>query len=301
VAVVETAGPAVPNRAAPYDSVVLVESAGPYGAVHGSGVLVAPDEVLTCAHVVWRSDAGAATAVAVAPALNGADEPYGVIGVRDFHFYAVSDPGDLLTPRDSQYDFALLHLSQSVPGVAPMALAPGFSGGPLHATGYPDYLGGTVMDDVLTTAARLPSVSDLELDDSLGSGMSGGPLWQAAPAPQGLQAYCLGVVSTGHFNGELTPAVLAAIQGWEAQDRNPGLAPAGAPAASLGLPQAVPPPGFAALAGADLLGDLTARLLGGALPACGSTDTAAGAAAGAVLGWFDPGGAALPPLPGPGG
>ena len=295
---VEIAGPEIPSQVYPYNSVVYIESAGPFGAVHGSGVLVAPDEVLTCSHLVWRSDAGAATAVAAAPALNGNDEPYGAIPVKDFHFYAISDSGDLLASSDSQYDFALLHLSQPVPGVVPMQLAPNFDGGPIHATGYPDYLGGTVMDDVLTTADRPLFLSDLDLSDPLGSGMSGGPLWQALSTPQGDQTYCLGVVSTGYFNGELTPTVLSDIQNWEAQDSNPNLVPVGTPpTTSLGIPQAVPSPGFAPLAGADILGDLAPYLPGNAPSAYGSNDAGASAApAAATSGLFGSERLALPLL-----
>ena len=108
------AGAAVPNRAHPYDSVVHVHAALPDGGYSASGVLVAPDEVLTCAHVVWEQGLGAASQVSVTPALNGADAPYGTVGVAGYHYFPIDDTGGLVSPAESQRDFALLHLSSTL-------------------------------------------------------------------------------------------------------------------------------------------------------------------------------------------
>lgn len=227
---------AVPNRAYPYSSVVHVHATLPDGSYSASGVLIAPDEVLTCAHIVWEQGLGAASQVSVTPALNGADAPYGRVGVADYHYFPIDDTGGLVSPAGSQRDFALLHLSQPV-GAGTMPLEPNFLGGPVHVTGYPGAAGGNTMADLATSAQRLPNLSDLFLSpwESVGEGMSGGPLWHVGA---GGQPYCVGVVSTAAHNGEITPELLKAIQGWEAEDHAP--ATAGASATATGVPVPIP-------------------------------------------------------------
>ena len=264
------AGAAVPNRPYPYSSVVQVHAALPDGGYSASGVLIAPDEVLTCAHIVWEQGLGAASQVNVTTALNGADAPYGRVGVADYHYFPIDDTGGLVSPAESQRDFALLHLSRPV-GAGPMPLEPNFLGGPVHVTGYPGVAGGNTMADLTTSAQRLPNLSDLLLSSwgSVGEGMSGGPLWHLGASGQ---PHCVGVVSTAAHNGAITPELLKAIQGWEAEDHAP--ATAGAPATTTGvsvpIPAAAGIPGSSpamaslirALPSSDVLHDMTRGLLG---------------------------------------
>ena len=164
-----------------------------------------------------------------------------------------------------------------------MPLEPNFLGGPVHVTGYPGAAGGNEMADLTTSAQRLPNLSDLFLSswESVGEGMSGGPLWHVSA---GGQPHCVGVVSTAAHNGEITPELLKAIQGWEAEDHAP--ATAGAPATATGvsvpIPAAAEVPGshpaldalVKALPASDVLRDMTNGPLGlaaGPFRAGGST------------------------------
>jgi V8-like Glu-specific endopeptidase len=291
------AGAAVPNRAYPYSSVVQVHAALPDGSYSASGVLIAPDEVLTCAHIVWEQGLGAASQVSVTPALNGADAPYGRIGVADYHYFPIDDTGGLVSPAGSQRDFALLHLSRPV-GAGPMPLEPNFPGGPVHVTGYPGAAGGNTMADLATSAQRLPNLSDLFLSSwgSVGEGMSGGPLWHVGASGQ---PHCVGVVSTAAHNGEITPELLKAIQGWEAEDHAPATAGASATATgvSVPIPAAAGVPGSRPTMGSlvravppsDVLRDMTGGLpgTGGCAPRAGGGTAVLGqgptAAGGALM------------------
>jgi len=125
-----------------------------------------------------------------------------------------------------------------------MPLEPSFPGGPVHVTGYPGAAGGNEMADLTTSAQRLPNLSDLFLSswESVGEGMSGGPLWHVGASGQ---PHCVGVVSTAAHNGEITPELLKAIQGWEAEDH--ARVKAGAPATATGV--SVPTPAAAGVPG----------------------------------------------------
>jgi V8-like Glu-specific endopeptidase len=169
---VPATGSAVPNRTYPYNSVVYVAVTMPDGSVwDASGVLIAPDEVLTAAHVVWHQGVGQAIQAFVQPAVNGADVPYLPVGVANVHYFAINDPNDQFTGAESQHDFALLHLSQPV-SAGVMPLEPDFPGGQIHVTGYPG--GGYTMAYLVTNAQRAPDVSELVFGQRLVPGTSGG-------------------------------------------------------------------------------------------------------------------------------
>jgi hypothetical protein len=221
VDVMPEAGAAVPNRTYPYNSVVYVRTVLEDGISWlGSGVLIAPDEVLTAAHLVWEPWAGQEIQAVVAPALNSADVPYGTVSVANVHYFPINEifaGTDVRIPADqSQHDFALLHLSQPV-GAGIMPLEPNFPGGQIHVTGYPG--GGPTMADLLTNVQRDPAYSDIDFTpsatQSLAPGMSGGPLWHVGANGQ---PYGVGVVSTAGWSGEITPEILDSIRVWEAQD-----------------------------------------------------------------------------------
>jgi V8-like Glu-specific endopeptidase len=226
---VPAAGSAVPNRTYPYNGVVYVAVTMPDGSVwDASGVLIAPDEVLTAAHVVWHQGVGQAIQAFVQPAVNGADVPYLPVGVANVHYFAINDPNDQFTGAESQHDFALLHLSQPV-SAGVMPLEPNFPGGQIHVTGYPG--GGYTMADLVTNAYRASDVSDLVYSgqQSLGPGTSGGPLWHIGANGQ---PYCVGVVSSQSVStpdrglgGEITPEILNSVRVWEAQDHGGVSAP----------------------------------------------------------------------------
>lgn len=138
----------------------------------GTGVLVTPDHVLTCAHVV---------------APDGRSQPRGRIWVRLQHTDVTHDPvaTEVIawSPED-QFDVAVLRLLDPLPAPAapaPLVSATSVVGHPVGACGFPrgHQDDGATWRGVVTGAG----VDHLELraDDGLGfeleSGFSGGPLW----------------------------------------------------------------------------------------------------------------------------
>jgi hypothetical protein len=68
------------THAVPYSAVALVPVTSDGSASHGSGVLIAPDELLTAASVLWMSGAGAASSIEILPDLHETDTPFGSAG-----------------------------------------------------------------------------------------------------------------------------------------------------------------------------------------------------------------------------
>jgi V8-like Glu-specific endopeptidase len=102
----------------------------------GSGVLISPDEVLTAAHVVWSSDNGTASNITVTPAYYYGSAPFGTASGVYCHYMAIQDPGDTISLDQSQYDFAVIHLSTPF-NLGTMGLESNFTGGLVNVTGYP--------------------------------------------------------------------------------------------------------------------------------------------------------------------
>ena len=231
------------SRSYPYGAVVLVNVlAGSGGGPgwHGTGVLISPDEVLTAGHIAFRGAHGLATQIEVAPGYqSGAAPPFGVLSGTVTHYNPIPSGGDFITLDDSQSDYAVIHLSQPVGGAPVMAVTPGFAGGTVHVTGYPDSAGGTAMVDDVQAVARDPAFTLLR-GGSTGTGSSGGPVWTYGPdgRPQ-----VVGLVSSGDaalnigYNVQITPAAAAQIAAWVQQD-DAGLAlpaPFTLPVASLAI------------------------------------------------------------------
>ena len=77
----------------PYRSIVSIVDVFPNtppGTIfQGSGVLVAPDEVLTAAHLVWDSQLGVASMIVVSPGETPNGPPFGAISVLDVNYYPI--------------------------------------------------------------------------------------------------------------------------------------------------------------------------------------------------------------------
>lgn len=231
------------SKSYPYGAVVLINvlanSGGGLGW-HGSGVLISPDEVLTASHVAFDSDYGLATEIQVAPGYQNGAAPFGVLSGTVAHYNtSISEAGGSITYNDSQSDYAVIHLSQPVVGAPVMAITPGFAGGAVQVTGYPDRAGGTTMVDDVQTVAKDPAYTLLDGSDT-GTGSSGGPVWTYGPdgKPQ-----VVGLVSSGStalgtgYDVQITPAAAAQIAAWVKQD-DAGLtepAPYTLPLASLAI------------------------------------------------------------------
>jgi V8-like Glu-specific endopeptidase len=221
----------------PYDTVVYITDEIDGQFWQASGVLIAPDEVLTAAHVVYSSTYGVATDITVAPAYNLGTTPYGTATGTVIHYNPISDPNNEITTQQSQYDYAVIHLSTSFSTLGTMGLDPNFQGGLANLTGYPGYLDGqqeTVQEDFT------PNPYYTVLDgSSIGAGSSGGPVWVLGP--NGLPEV-IGLVSSGEagvdspgFFSEITPAALAQIEAWVAQD-NPAPPPPTTPRTVIATP-----------------------------------------------------------------
>jgi V8-like Glu-specific endopeptidase len=126
----------------PYDTVVYITDLIGGQFWQASGVLIAPNEVLTAAHVVYNSTYGAATDITVVPAYNMGATPFGTATATAIHYNPISDPNGEITTQQSQYDYAVIHLSTSFSSVGTMGLDTNFLGGLANLTGYPAYLNG---------------------------------------------------------------------------------------------------------------------------------------------------------------
>jgi V8-like Glu-specific endopeptidase len=216
----------------PYRTVVSVYDAIGNQYFHASGVLVAPDEVLTASHVVWQTGVGAASAIVVVPAENGNVEPFGYEVATSFHYFQVNDAGGFISLDQTQSDFALIHLASPVGNTTgTMAIGSNFAGGVVHDTGFPASLGSDVMYDRIASVTVDPTYTIFDMPaGTISAGDSGGPLW----ITQNGHPYVVGTnSSTGtsaSYAGQITASMLAVIQGWITSDQQS--APPPAPSAS---------------------------------------------------------------------
>ena len=107
-----------------------------------------------------------------------------------YHYAPIDNTDDQITGSDSQYDFAVLHLSTPLP-VGSMVPEANFGGGVVHATGYPASAFGAQVDRV-ETVVRAANLS-LLVGENTGGGTSGGPLWVMRDDG----AHVVGLISTG--------------------------------------------------------------------------------------------------------
>jgi V8-like Glu-specific endopeptidase len=201
----------------PYDTVVEINDAdGPYD-VQGSGVLIAPNLVLTAAHVVWDTEFGPASDIEVTPAAYDGTAPYGSSAAAVVNFNEVDDASDVESEQQSQEDFALIKLETPFTSIGAMTLEANYAGGNVNVTGYPASADGAMVDS-LQTVTQDPYYALLD-GANLGPGSSGGPVWYAGSddLPEVVGLVSTGNGSEGYFV-QLTSADLAEIKQWEAED-----------------------------------------------------------------------------------
>ena len=208
----------------PADSVVFITSlltpataTTPALYEQGSGVLIAPDEVLTAAHVVYGSSGNLLTGTLVSPGYQSS-VVYGVAAADTIHAEAFTDFTQL---SGTQSDFALIHLSTPITDVPVMALGADFAGGMVTVTGYPAATSG-LQDSVTENVTQVSGYNAFQ-GTALGApgdahGASGGPVWETVNGV----ATVVGLTSsetgtTGNFV-QLTSSDVAQIQAWIAQD-----------------------------------------------------------------------------------
>ncbi len=222
----------------PADSVVYITSlktaataTSPAIYEQASGVLIAPDEVLTVAHAVYDDSGNLLTGTMVSPGYQGG-VVYGVAAAQTTHAQAFTDWTTLL---GTQQDFAVIHLATPITNVPVMALGADFGGGQVTITGYPTATSGS-QDSVTEDVTKVEGYNAFQ-GVALGApgdahGSSGGPLWHlvnGVPTVVGLSSSQTG--TTGNFL-QLTSADVAQIQAWIAQD-HPATAAVAADATSV--------------------------------------------------------------------
>ncbi len=78
----------------PFDTVVYITDTQGGESAQASGVLIAPDEVLTASHVVYSSVYGPATNINVSPGYNAGESPFGSAAGTSIHYFDVQDAHD---------------------------------------------------------------------------------------------------------------------------------------------------------------------------------------------------------------
>jgi len=209
----------------PWQSIVLVEAKFPNGIyIHGSGVMVGPNDVLTASHLLYSpEDGGAAVEVSVIPAYNPAadSDPWGTVKAADWHCFTDFDPdGDgKLAFGDhgpglggTEIDVAVIDLDVALgQETGWMALDPGFTGGVVNLTGYPEPYGFAMMND---TAVVWDDPVDWAMSmENFEShpGNSGGPVWYEA---DGI-GHVIGISSTMGAAADIA-GTYETITGWMA-------------------------------------------------------------------------------------
>jgi V8-like Glu-specific endopeptidase len=212
----------------PYDTVVRITGVLDGVEWFGSGVLIAPDEVLTASHVVYHQGEGTISEITVTPGYNDATAPYSSATANYIHYFPVQDADDLISEVQSQDDIAVLHLTTSFSSLGTMGLLSDYAGGQVNVTGYPVSANGAQVQST-QTVVQDPLYTLLD-GTAIGQGSSGGPVWvDGSAGPQ-----VVGVVSSGSLGGpgyftQLTPSLFDDIQQWVASDNASHVSPTPTP------------------------------------------------------------------------
>ena len=204
------------SASAPYDGVVYVTDTIGDEDLQGSGVLIAPNLVLTAAHVVYEAGVGTATNIEVSPGYDEGTTPFGSTYGVSYDYNPVADFDDEETLSTSEDDFALIKLAASFAGPTVFNLGSNFAGGAAVVTGYPANANGALVSSAQELSV-VPGYSILQ-GQALGPGSSGGPVW--TPGADGTPTVW-GLVSTANdgtgYNVQLTTSAVDEIEGWAAQ------------------------------------------------------------------------------------
>ena len=186
--------------------------------VQASGVLVAPDELLTASHVVVADDGGLRTVGTVDPGYDEGASSQGTYAVQNVHTLTTESIARLDQIGD---DLALIHLGTPVTDGTVFAMSSDLPSTPVNISGYPVGRSGSLSEttEVLTRLAGLNVSSGGPIAGGTDPhGESGGPVWQTV---DGLNTV-YGVVSSGTMARveftDLTSADIATIEGWIAAD-----------------------------------------------------------------------------------
>lgn len=208
----------------PYNSIVRITNTIGTGRYQGTGVLIAPDEVLTANHVSYKSGDGGGVATAIdvelttqtpAGATPGTTQSVSYDGSVTHYFPINDDPS--ITLDDLQMDYSIIHLSKPVIGGSTMQLSPDFAGGVVHVTGFPASAMGAMIDDVQSISTD-PAYTIYE-GGAVGAGTSGAPVWTLDADNT---AHLVGIVSSATadtaYDVKLSADKVAQINAWVAAD-----------------------------------------------------------------------------------
>ncbi len=204
----------------PGDAVVTIEDMIGGQWWQGSGVLISPDEVLTASHVVYHAGVGTAQYIHVGVGGGQTTVPFNWSYGSSFRYELIDDSNGGITNQQSQYDYAVIHLTAPLLNIGYMGLTANFTGGPANVSGYPASAFGNQVTSAQTTTLD-PNYTVLD-GTSLGEGSSGGPVWIASPSGP----LVVGLVSTASgttgYDALITPGALNQIETWVAQDDGTG-------------------------------------------------------------------------------
>lgn len=202
----------------PYDTVVRITDIIGGQSWQGSGVLISPDDVLTASHVVYFQDGGTANDIVVTPGYSDGTSPYGSASGTYIHYFQIADANESLTNQQSQFDYAVIHLSSPFTSAGYMEIKSDFTGGSVNITGYPASAGGNQLNSA-QTVTQDPNYTLLD-GTTLGKGSSGGPVWiegPGGPTVVGLVSSASDTSTTG-YNTLISKSVFNQIESWVTQD-----------------------------------------------------------------------------------
>lgn len=205
---------------APLNGVVYITTRIGSNEYQASGVLIAPNLVLTASHVVWQEGVGTATSITVSPGYESGIAPYGSAYGVSYNYNPIDDFGDQVTAQAIEDDYAVIKLGTSFGGVTNFALGSNFTSGVAYVTGYPAAAQGALLTPA-QNISQVPFYSILQ-GQALGPGSSGGPVWtigaNGAPTVDGIISAQNG--STG-YDVQLTSSAVSQIDAWVAADQAP--------------------------------------------------------------------------------
>ena len=191
-----------------------------------SGVLIAPDEILTAAHCVTGVGKTIRNFGTVCAGYDGAPSSEGSIAVDGVHVLDASHNDTSLTDALASTDYALLHLSQAISGGTVFSLASALQGGTFEVDGYPAAAAGHLaeLQETLSpgsVSGELKGTAIAGTADSRGG--SGGPVWSDTSGMPTVVGIASGAASDGSgvFKA-LTSQDIAQIDAWVQADHASG-------------------------------------------------------------------------------
>ena len=187
--------------------------------VQASGILVAPDEILTAAHVAYGTN-GLRSYGTVFVGYNQGNYAYSS-SVDSVHVVAKADYS---TDAGEQTDYALIHLSTPITGGTVYALGTNGADGTYYVSGYPAGTSGApdTQSETLTKEAGYTNFNGAPLNQGSNNphGSSGGSIWKyvnGTPTAFGVIS-AVSADGTKGFFPQLTTAMVAQINSWISQD-----------------------------------------------------------------------------------